>query len=50
MITAILIVTLHGLAPQQVRTFASLAECEHARVLVFEQGKTSTTRYECVPG
>jgi hypothetical protein len=50
MITAILIVTLHGLAPQQVRAFASLAECEHARVLVFEQGKTSTTRDRCVPG
>jgi hypothetical protein len=49
MITAILLVTLHGLAPQPVRAFASLAECEHARVLVFEQGKTSTTRYRCVP-
>jgi hypothetical protein len=48
MITAILLVTLHGLAPQQVRTFASLAECEHARVLVFESGKSSTTRYRCV--
>jgi hypothetical protein len=47
---AVLIVVLHGLAPMQVRTFASLAECEHARVLVFVPTASSTTRYRCVAG
>ena len=46
---AILLVTLHG-SVMEVRTFPSLAECEHARVLVFEPGKTSTTTYRCVEG
>lgn len=49
MSVAVLIVVLHG-SVMQVRTFPSLAECEHARVLVFEVGRTTTTRYRCVVG
>jgi hypothetical protein len=50
MITAVLLVTLHGLAPMQAARFRSMAECEHHAELVFRPGATSTTRYRCVPG
>lgn len=49
MSVAVLIVILHGQPPMDVRPFPSMAECEHARRLVFEVIKTSTTRYRCVP-
>lgn len=45
----ILIVILHGMAPQQAtaRTYASLAECE-TQAAAMRLTASSTTRYECV--
>lgn len=47
MTTTILLVTLFGLAPMQVRPFTSLAECEHHAAILSLTASTAT-RYRCV--